>query len=81
MCCRKCGCNQVGGTQTYPCKAQLDKVKKELLALEECLAGIVTPPTPPRPPRPPRPCHCHCCCCCCCYARGNTNGNQTSWGR
>ncbi len=77
MDCRRCGCNQVGGTQTYPCKDKVEKLKKDILALEECLIAAVTPPTPPRPPRP---CHCYCCCYCRCH-QANANGNQTTWGR
>lgn len=78
----RCGWNQTGGAQAYPCKARVDQLKKDIIALENCLIAAVTPPTPPMPPRPPRPCRC-CCCCCCCRCPGNTNtgGNQTTWGR
>lgn len=73
MGCGRCGNNQVGGTVDYDCRRKLEKVRRELDALEECLILAATTPTPP-----PRPCRC---CCCCCHQQGNQTGNQTSWGR
>lgn len=74
----RCGCNQVGGTQTYPCKSRVDALRRDLRKLDECLlAAAQIQPMPPRPrPRP-------CCCCCCCYCcrPANTGGNQTTFGR
>ena len=76
--CRRCEGNQVGGVQNYPCKDKVEKLKRDIRELEECLIAAATPPRPPRP----RPCHC---CCCCCHRRnqmnGNESGNQTTWGR
>ncbi|HHX59349.1 MAG TPA: hypothetical protein GX707_01220 [Epulopiscium sp.] len=71
MSCGRCGNNQVGGTQAYPCQRELDKLKRDLRELERCLLAAAEETRPRR---------CHCCCCCC-RQNGNTNGNQTSWGR
>lgn len=70
-----CG-NQVGGAQTYPCKNELNGVKKALMALERCLIAAAEE----EEEETPRPCRCRCCCCphrC----GGSRGGNQTTWGR
>ena len=74
MNCGRCGNNQVGGAQTFPCKDKLDKVKRDIDALERCLIAAANPPTRPIGRR-------CCCCCCCCRTNGTVAGNQTSWGR
>lgn len=75
----RCGYNPCGAKKRYPCKAQLDALKKDLCALENCLKSIEVAPTPGPTPRPCR--CCCCCCCCCCRRRGTATGNQTTWGR
>lgn len=78
--CRRCEGTQVEGTQNYPCRDKVEKLKRDIRELEQCLIAAATPPPRPRP----RPCHC-CCCCCCCHRRnemnGNESANQTTWGR
>lgn len=76
MGCERCGNNQVGGTQRFPCQRELNRLKRDIRELERCLLAAEEDDNGDN--GRPRPCRC---CCCCCNRRGDTAGNQTSWGR